>query len=61
MARPSAPPRSASRAEAIPAAVAAIVILAAHASYVPLPARIQQLATATLHQVTGPGGAQLPT
>ena len=34
---------------------------AAQASYVPLPPRIQQLATASLHLVTGPGGAQLPT
>ena len=30
-------------------------------SYVPLPSQIQQLATSALHQVTGPGGTQLPT
>jgi phosphate transport system substrate-binding protein len=34
---------------------------AAQDSYVPLPPQIQQLATVTLHQVTGPGGTQLPT
>lgn len=34
---------------------------AAQDSYVPLPPQIQQLATSALHQVTGPGGAQLPT
>ena len=34
---------------------------AARLSYVPLPSQIQQLATSALHQVTGPGGTQLPT
>jgi phosphate transport system substrate-binding protein len=32
---------------------------AAQDLYVPLPSQIQQLATATLHQVTGPGGTAL--
>ena len=32
---------------------------AAAASYVPLPAQVQQLARTTLQQVTGPSGTQL--